>query len=115
MSRTIHNVTGDIYIGRGSGKRIIEDMLAAKKSIRVMSPYLSAKLVDVLLERFRQGIDVELVTSGEIEDHKHTDDKNCYKMIRQHRHVDQQLKHRKELFSWFGIACTFLFGWIALM
>lgn len=115
MSRTIHNVTGDIYIGRGSGKRIIEDMLAAKKSIRVMSPYLSAKLVDVLLERFGQGIDVELVTSGEIEDHKHTDDKNCYKMIRQHRHVDQQLKHRKELFSWFGIACTFLFGWIALM
>ena len=114
MSKTINNVTGDIYIGKGSGKMILEDMLAAKKSIRVMSPYLSAKLVDVLLERFRQGIAVQLVTSGEIEDHKHTDDKNCYKIIRQHRHVDEELKNRKELFNWLGIGFMLLFGFIAL-
>ena len=115
MSRTINNVTGDIYIGKGSGKMIMEDMLTAKKSIRVMSPYLSAKLVDVLLDRFKLGISIELVTSDEIEDHKHTDDKNCYKIIRQHTHVDEQLKSRKQLLHWTGISLMFLFGLIALM
>ncbi|MNK02261.1 Cardiolipin synthase [compost metagenome] len=115
MSRTINNVTGDIYIGKGSGKMIMEDIRAAKKSIRVMSPYLSAKLVDVLLDRFKLGISIELVTSDEIEDHKHTDDKNCYKIIRQHKHVDEQLKNRKEFFHWIGIGLMFLFGFIALM
>lgn len=114
MSRTINNVLGDIYIGKGSGKMIMEDILKAKQSIRVMSPYLSAKLVDVLLDRFQSGVSVELVTSDEIEDHKHTDDKNCYKIIRQHKHVDEQLKNRKELLRWSGIGLMFLFGIVAL-
>jgi phosphatidylserine/phosphatidylglycerophosphate/cardiolipin synthase-like enzyme len=114
MSKTINNVVGDIYIGKGSGKMILEDMLAAKKSIRVMSPYLSAKLVDVLLDRFRTGVHIELVTSDEIEDHKQPEAKNCYQIIRQHRHVDEQLKSRKELFYWSGIGVLLLFGFIAL-
>lgn len=115
MSKTIHNVLGDIYIGKGSGKMIMEDMLKATKSIRVMSPYLSAKLVDVLLDRFKLGISIELVTSDEIEDHKHTDDKNCYKIIRQHKHVDEDLKNRKAVFHWSGIGIMLLFGLIALV
>ncbi|MGV3609967.1 MAG: phospholipase D-like domain-containing protein [Fluviicola sp.] len=115
MSKTINNVTGDIYIGRESGKMIIADMLAARKSIRIMSPYLSPKLVDVLLERFKSGISVELVTSDEIEDHKQPENKNCYRIIRQHKHINERLKNRKELFHWFGIALMGLFGFIALM
>ena len=114
MSKVINNVAGDIYIGKGSGKQILEDMYAARKSIRIMSPYLSAKLVDVLLERFKSGIAVELVTSDEIEDHKKQEDKNCYRIIRQHKHVNEQVKNRKALFHWLGIGLLFLFGCIAL-
>lgn len=115
MSKTIHNVSGDIYIGKGSGKMIIEDILAARESIRIMSPYLSAKLVDVLLERFKNGIAIELVTSDEIEDHKRPENKNCYRIIRQHKHIDEQLKSRKTGFQWLGVILMLLFGFAAFV
>jgi phosphatidylserine/phosphatidylglycerophosphate/cardiolipin synthase-like enzyme len=115
MSKTINNVTGDIYIGKESGKMIIADMLAARKSIRIMSPYLSAKLVDVLMDRFKSGIAVELVTSDEIEDHKQPENKNCYRIIRQHKHVDERLKSRKAVFQALGVIIILLFGLAAGM
>jgi phosphatidylserine/phosphatidylglycerophosphate/cardiolipin synthase-like enzyme len=110
MSKTINNVIGDIYIGKGSGKMIIEDLLAARKSIRIMSPYLSAKLVDVLMDRFKSGIAVELVTSDEIEDHKQPENKNCYRIIRQHKHVDERLKSRKAVLQGLGLILMLFFG-----
>ncbi|WP_343636631.1 phospholipase D-like domain-containing protein [Fluviicola sp.] len=113
MSKTINNVTGDIYIGEGSGKMILDDMLKAKRSIRVMSPYLSAKLVDILLERFRFGVHIELVTSNEVEDHAHAD-KNSYRIIQQHKHVDKELKSRKEFLYVSGIVLMLVFGFLAV-
>lgn len=114
MSKTINNVLGDIYIGKGSGRIIIEDILAARKSIRIMSPYLSPKLVDILLERFKSGIAVELVTSDEIEDHKRSENQNCYRIVSQRKHIDEQLKIRKQLLHWTGIIILVLFGLPAL-
>lgn len=113
MSKEMNTVAGDIYIGKGAGKVILEDMLRAKRSIRVMSPYLSASLVDILLDRFRVGIHIELVTSDEVEDHAHAD-KNSYRIIKQHKHVDEQLKSRKQVFHWLGITLLILSGFMAL-
>ncbi len=113
MSKEINTITGDIYIGKGAGKVILEDMRRAKRSIRVMSPYLSASLVDILLDRFKSGIHIELVTSDEVEDHKH-DDKNSYRIIKQHKHVDEQLKNRKRALHWLGIALLTLSGFLAI-
>lgn len=115
MSKAINNIAGDIYIGKGAGSMILEDMLAAKKSIRVMSPYLSAKLVDVLLDRLSNRVHIELITSDSVEDHKYTPDKNAYKIVRQHTHIDQQLKSRKQFFHWTGIGVMVLFGFFALL
>ncbi len=112
MSKEINTVVGDIYIGKGAGKMILDDMLQAKRSIQVMSPYLSAGLVDILLDRFRLGVAIELVTSDEIEDHKHTD-KNSYQIIKQHKHVDEELKSKKQLFHWTGIVGMIVFGFFA--
>ncbi len=113
MSKEIRTVAGDIFIGKGAGKAILEDMRRAKRSIRVMSPYLSASLVDILLDRFRLGIHVELVTSDEVEDHKH-EDKNSYRIVKQHKHVDEQLKSRKQAFHWLGITLLVLSGFAAI-
>lgn len=113
MSKTINNVTGDIYIGKESGKMILEDIRKAKKSVRVMSPYLSAGLVEMLLDRFMSGVHVELVTSGYVEDHAH-EHKNCYRMIKQHRHVDEQLRSRKQFLLWTGIILMLIFGLLAI-
>ena len=58
MSKEINTITGDIYIGKGAGKVILEDMRRAKRSIRVISPYLSASMVDIILDRFKSGIHI---------------------------------------------------------
>lgn len=113
MSKTINNVLGDIYIGKESGKMILDDIRKAKKSVRVMSPYLSAGLVDMLLDRFTRGVHVELVTSGYMEDHAHND-KNCYRIIQQHKQVDEQLRNRKQFFQWTGITLMITFGILAI-
>lgn len=113
MSKTINNVLGDIYIGKQSGKMILDDIRKAKKSVRVMSPYLSAGLVDMLLDRFTKGVHVELVTSGYMEDHTHAE-KNCYRIIKQHKHVDEQLKNRKQFLQWTGIILMAVFVLLAV-
>lgn len=113
MGKTINNVLGDIYIGKQSGKMILDDIRKARKSVRVMSPYLSAGLVDMLLDRFTNGVHIELVTSGYLEDHTH-EDKNCYRIIKQHQHVDEQLRNRKQFFQWTGIILMIVFGILAL-
>ena len=114
MSKTINNVPGDIYIGKESGKMILDDIRKARKSVRIMSPYLSAGLVEMLLNRFTSGVHVELVTSGYVEDHAH-EEKNCYKIIKQHKHVDGQLKNRKQFLQWTGIILMVLFGFLAIV
>lgn len=113
MSKTINNVLGDIYIGKESGKMILDDIRKAKKSVRVMSPYLSAGLVDMLLDRLTSGVHIELVTSGYVEDHAH-ENKNCYRIIKQHKHVDEQLRNRKQFFQWTGIVLMITFGLLAI-
>ena len=113
MSKTINNVIGDIYIGKESGKMILEDIRKAKKSVRVMSPYLSAGLVEMLLNRFTSGVHVELVTSGYVEDYAH-ERKNCYHIIRQHKHVDETLRNRKQLLQWTGVVMMILFGLLTI-
>lgn len=113
MSKTINNVLGDIYIGKESGKMILDDIRKARKSVRVMSPYLSAGLVEMLLNRFTSGVHVELVTSGYVEDYSR-EQKNCYRIIRQHNHVDEKLRNRKHFLHWTGVICTILFGFLAI-
>lgn len=113
MSKEIKTITGDIYIGKGAGKMILDDMMKARRSIRVMSPYLSAGLVDILLDRFALGIHIELVTSDDIEDHRN-EKKNSYRMVRQQKRVNKDLKNKKQFFHWTGIVWMFLFGFIAL-
>ena len=113
MSKEINTIVGDIYIGKGAGKLILQDMLKAKRSIRVMSPYLSAGLIDILLDRLRFGVHIELVTSDDIEDHKHAD-KNCYHIIKQHTHVDEELKSKKRFLHWIGIGLMIVFGFLVI-
>ncbi|WP_294679320.1 phospholipase D family protein [uncultured Fluviicola sp.] len=113
MSKTINNVPGDIYIGKESGKMILDDIRKAKKSVRVMSPYLSAGLVEMLLNRFTSGVHIELVTSGYVEDYAH-ERKNCYRIIRQHKHVDETLRNRKNILHWTGIVWMTTFGLLTI-
>lgn len=83
----------EIYIGRGAGKRLQEDIEKAKHSIKIVSPYLTASYVEDLLKKSRNGVDVMLITSNDVEqgdgrysNFTHRD------IVKQKRHTDEKEK-----------------------
>lgn len=54
-----------IYLGKGAGSRAKKQMENAQHSIKVMSPYLSPDLVNLLIQKASQGVDVLLITSDD--------------------------------------------------
>lgn len=85
-----NNVPSDIYIGRGAGKKLLEDIVDAKYSVKIISPFLSPAYTKVLIDLKKRGRDIQLITSDEIEDyHKVGTDKIIYELIKQKRHSDE--------------------------
>lgn len=60
-----NNAQCDIYIGTGAGKKLMEEISAARKSVKIVSPFLSAQLVEGLIQLHDRGIHVELMTTEE--------------------------------------------------
>lgn len=59
-----HNeTTCDVYIGTGAGTMLNKTIDKAKKSIWVVSPYLSPSLIEKLLAKQNEGVEVRLITS----------------------------------------------------
>ena len=63
-----NNVLCDLFIGKGAGKKMLTEIGEAKKSVKIISPFLSASLIWELIVLKRKGIDVELVTTDAIID-----------------------------------------------
>lgn len=53
----------DIYVGKKAGSRIFDEIQGARKSIKIISPYLSDYRLDKLISLKRKNIDVKLITS----------------------------------------------------
>ena len=49
----------DIYIGKGAGKKLLNDIKNARKSIRIVSPYLSPFLITELINFRKRNLEVE--------------------------------------------------------
>lgn len=58
-----NNTICDIYIGTGAGKKLMAELSAAKRSIKIVSPYLSESLVDRLVHSHARGVEVALITT----------------------------------------------------
>lgn len=112
MSKLINQVKSDIYIGKAAGTIIVDEIMAAKKSVKVISPYLSPFLVSVLVEKKAKGIDVQLITSDDIEDYKERENKNIYKIIQQKEHVDEA-KSKLKMYYLIATMSLALFAFIA--
>lgn len=78
----------DIYIGKGAGKKLMNDISKAHNSVKIVSPYLSPALVNELITLHDRGIRVELITSDDIPEHKDSYEKNIHKLIKQNRKID---------------------------
>ena len=62
-----------IYIGREAGKEIHESIRNAKKSVKIVSPYLSPDYVKDLLRLHNKGVKITLITCDKIETNDYSD------------------------------------------
>ncbi len=108
MATFFNGVNCDIYIGKGAGKMLLNDIQNAKKSIKIVSPYLSPHLVKELIELRKKNLDIQLITSDKIEDFYGGYDKNIYKIILQHRRID--LEAQKVRNKWIDISKKLLYS-----
>lgn len=75
----------DFYIGVNSGKRLYGKIYDAKKSIKIISPFLTDKMTEELSNRSKEiPIDIFLITTvSEKSNNKHLSAiKNCFRCIR---------------------------------
>src|SRR5690554_5195576 len=78
----------DIYIGKGAGKKLLNDMRNARESVKIVSPYLSPFLISELISFRERNLRVELITTDNIEDFYGSYERNIHKLIVQNRETD---------------------------
>ena len=86
----------DIYIGKGAGKKLLLDIRNARKSIKIVSPYLSPFLISELISFRKRNLEVELVTTDNIEDFYGKYERNIHKLIIQNRETDKEAEEKRE-------------------
>jgi phosphatidylserine/phosphatidylglycerophosphate/cardiolipin synthase-like enzyme len=96
-----NNATCDIYIGTGAGKKLMEDIESAKRSVKIVSPFLSPYLVKKLIDLHYKGIAVQLITTDSIEDFYGDRKQNSHELIQQEVHIDGEARYRRN--KWKGI------------
>lgn len=63
--RRIYAENVSVYLGKNAGDHIIKQIQNAQKSIKVISPYLSVALIDLLIAKANQGVEVLLLTNDD--------------------------------------------------
>ena len=86
----------DIYIVKGAGKKLLLDIRNARKSIKIVSPYLSPFLISELISIRKRNLEVELVTTDNIEDFYGKYERNIHKLIIQNRETDKEAVEKRE-------------------
>jgi phosphatidylserine/phosphatidylglycerophosphate/cardiolipin synthase-like enzyme len=86
----------NIFLGRKAGIELLNELNNAKKSIKIISPYLSPSYINNLIEIKNRGINVSLITSDNVEtndyvDFNHTD------LIIQKQYVHENEKQQREI------------------
>jgi len=86
----------DIYIGKGAGKKLLNDIRNAKSSIKIVSPYLSPLLISELIDLKKRNLEIGLITTDNIEDFYGTYEKNIHKLIIQNRETDNKAVEKRD-------------------
>ncbi|MCX6741739.1 MAG: phospholipase D-like domain-containing protein [Candidatus Pacearchaeota archaeon] len=95
-----------IYIGRQAGKEIHETIKNAKKSVKIVSPYLSANYIKDLITLHKKGVKVTLITCDKIESNSYSDF-SVSDLIKTEKVYDEKKEKLKKNISKISI---FLFG-----
>lgn len=111
MGTFYNNAVCDIYMGKGAGAKLMQDIRNAKKNVKIVSPYLSPFLIKELIALHSKGINIKLITSDEIEDF-YGYEKNIHKLIIQNKHIDEEAKEKRDNLE--SLSGTLLFAMIGL-
>ena len=87
--------SNEVYLGRGAGREIHENIKGAKKSVKIVSPYLSADYIKDLIWLHKKGVDVTLVTCDGIEESAFSDFRKK-DLVREKRVEDEGKKALKK-------------------
>lgn len=101
-----NNVNCDFYIGSGAGKMLKQDLISARHSIKIMSPYISLDQIEVLIKKMEDNVDVRLITSSDIIAFKNSSDL-FRQIIIQNRFLKSAGVKQKKLYL--NIACLLAF------
>lgn len=112
MGTFLHGAKCDIYIGISAGRELMDDIFKAKKSIKLISPYLSASFVRDLIHLNSKGIDVFLITSDGSGGNESWSKENIHEMIHQTRSLDVMAQVKRD--KWIGWNKKLLIGIISL-
>src|SRR5690606_8671903 len=111
----------DIFIGTGAGEKLMEDIGNAKRSVKVVSPFLSPLLAKELIDLYYRDIGVRLITMDTIEDFHGPGQRILHQLILQDRTLDFEMEalrakwiKRKRLLRYFFIITFLLLGVIAI-
>ena len=106
----------DIYIGKGAGKRLLNDIRNARKSVRIVSPYLSPFLITELINIRKRNLEVELITTDNIEDFYGSYVKNIHKLINQNRDIDNLAVEKRQNWKRISNILTYIgFGLLTIL
>ncbi|ADH59836.1 phospholipase D/Transphosphatidylase [Thermoanaerobacter mathranii subsp. mathranii str. A3] len=103
------NVSCSLYLGRNAGERIKNYIRNAKKSIKIFSPYFSAELIDLLLEKTESVKDIKLISSFKISDLYNPMNFNLLrKIILQKRYVDEDSVNKRKSMYYFTMVMAII-------
>ncbi|NMH89886.1 hypothetical protein [Flavivirga algicola] len=80
------------YIGKGVGKKLMQDIDNATRSVKIISPFLAPFLIKKLINLHNRDIYVELITTDDIEDYQRDKEKNIHKLIIQQKHTNEKAR-----------------------
>jgi len=90
-----------IYIGREAGKEIHEKIKNARTSVKVVSPYLSPDYIKELINLYKKGIKVTLITCDKIENNSYSDFRPSDLIKKEKVQDEKSKKLKKFLFNSF--------------
>jgi phosphatidylserine/phosphatidylglycerophosphate/cardiolipin synthase-like enzyme len=94
----VHTNGVSLHIGAGAGKQLWQDIITAKREIKIVSPHLHASLIKELIGLNEKGIQITLITTlsgstlGDANEYDYRDE-----LIRQKKYPNQSGKKRKEM------------------
>ncbi|ASW75736.1 hypothetical protein CJF12_16590 [Chryseobacterium piperi] len=112
MGTYFNGANCDIYIGTGAGKKLLDDISTARKTVKIISPYLSPFLIKELIYLHSKGINIHLITTDTIEDFYGSYDKNIHKLIKQHQIKDNEAEKIRN--KWIDLTKILLYSIITL-